>query len=50
MILLTPEARKLEEQAMVLANETLNEALESVPADKIDVCKEVLGIVYNNLR
>ena len=50
MIMLTPDARKLEEQAMVLANETLNEALESVPADKIDVCKEVLGIVYNNLR
>jgi DNA-binding MarR family transcriptional regulator len=50
MILLTPEARKLEEQAMVLANETLNEALESVPADKIEVCKEVLQIVYNNLR
>ena len=50
MILLTPDARKLEEQAMVMANETLNEALESVPADKIEVCKEVLGIVYNNLR
>jgi len=50
MILLTPDARKLEEQAMVMANETLNEALESVPADKIEVCKEVLGVVYNNLR
>ena len=50
MILLTPEARKLQEESMALANETLNEALESVPADRIDICKEVLQIVYDNLK
>src|SRR5215210_2968490 len=49
MILLTNEAKKLQEQTMELANQTLNEALESVPADRIDVCKEVLKIVYDNL-
>ena len=41
---------KLQEQTMELAEETLNEALESVPADKIDVCKEVLQVVYDNLK
>jgi hypothetical protein len=35
---------------MQLADETLNEALEKVPANKIDVCKEVLQIVYDNLK
>ena len=49
MILLTSDAKKLQEQTMELANQTLNEALESVPADRIDVCKEVLKIVYDNL-
>jgi hypothetical protein len=34
---------------MQLADETLNEALLSVPPDKVDVCKEVLQIVYDNL-
>ena len=50
MILLTNEAKKLQEQTMELANQTLNEALGSVPADRIDVCKEVLQIVYDNLK
>ena len=49
IILLTTEARKLQEQTMELANQTLNEALDSVPADRIDVCKEVLKVVYDNL-
>jgi len=35
---------------MALAEETLNEALETVPADKVDICKEVLQIVYDNLK
>ena len=48
-ILLTGEAKKLQERTMELANQTLNEALEKVPADQIDICKEVLKIVYDNL-
>jgi DNA-binding MarR family transcriptional regulator len=50
LIYLTRQGQKLEEQTMQLADETLNEALEKVPADKIDVCKEVLQIVYDNLK
>ncbi|MFM2361325.1 MAG: MarR family transcriptional regulator [Sphingobacteriales bacterium] len=50
MVFLTPEALKLQEQTMELAEETLNEALLTVPADKIEVCKEVLQIVYDNLK
>jgi DNA-binding MarR family transcriptional regulator len=50
LIYLTKQALKLQEDSMALAEETLNEALETVPADKIEVCKEVLQIVYDNLK
>ncbi|MBN8673125.1 MAG: MarR family transcriptional regulator [Chitinophagales bacterium] len=50
LIYLTKQSQKLQEESMALAEETLNEALETVPADKIDVCKEVLQIVYDNLK
>jgi len=50
MIYLTKQALKLQEQTMQLADETLNEALETVPPERIDVCKEVLQIVYDNLK
>ncbi|OYW20480.1 MAG: MarR family transcriptional regulator [Sphingobacteriales bacterium 12-47-4] len=50
LIYLTKQAQKLQEQTMEMAEETLNEALISVPADKIEVCKEVLQIVYDNLK
>ena len=50
MIFLTKQAQKLQDQTMDLANETLNEALEGVLPDRIDVCREVLQIVYDNLK
>jgi len=50
MVFLTRQAQKLQDQSMLLAEETLNEALEGVSADRIDVCKEVLQIVYDNLK
>jgi DNA-binding MarR family transcriptional regulator len=50
MIYLTPEAAKLQEQTMLLAEETLNEALETVPPEQVDICKAVLQIVYDNLK
>ena len=50
LIFLTRQAQKLQDQAMNLAEETLNEALETVPFEKIDVCKEVLQVVYDNLK
>ncbi len=50
LIYLTRLAQKMQDQTMSLAEETLNEALIGVPLDKIDVCKAVLQIVYDNLK
>ena len=50
LIYLTRQAQKLQEETMVIAEQTLNEALETVPVEKVDVCKEVLQIVYDNLK
>ena len=50
LIYLTKQSQKLQEYTMVLAEETLIEALESVPPEKIEICKEVLQIVYDNLK
>jgi DNA-binding MarR family transcriptional regulator len=48
-IFLTKEALKLEEETMGLAEETLNEALAGVSQKDIEMCKEVLQKVYDNL-
>ena len=50
LVYLTKQAQKLEGETMQLADETLNEALETVPSNKVDVCREVLQIVYDNLK
>ena len=50
LIYLTKQAQKLQDQTMELAEETLNEALIGVPPEQIDVCKQVLQIVYDNLK
>jgi DNA-binding MarR family transcriptional regulator len=50
LIYLTRQAQKLQEETMGLAEETLNEALQGVPEDRIGICKEVLQIVYDNLK
>lgn len=47
---LTKQALKLQEETMALAEETLNEALEGVPPEHINLCKEVLQRVYDNLK
>lgn len=49
-IFLTKQALKLQEQTMAMAEETLNEALEGVPPEHVDLCKEVLQQVYDNLK
>jgi DNA-binding MarR family transcriptional regulator len=49
-VYLTEQGRKLEAETMQVANTTLNEALTGVPADRIDICKEVLQLVYDNLQ
>lgn len=50
LIYLTKQSQKLQEESMLLAEETLNEALVTVPPEKIEVCKEVLQLVYDNLK
>lgn len=50
MIYLTPEAGELQEKSMELANRTLNEALEGVTNGQIEIAKEVLQKVYENLK
>ncbi len=49
MIYLTPEAVQLQEKLMELANQTLNEALVGVTNGQIEIAKEVLQMVYENL-
>jgi DNA-binding MarR family transcriptional regulator len=49
-IKLTKEALKLQEQTMAMANEVLNEALKGVPPEHVELCKEVLQRVYDNLN
>ena len=49
-VYLTKEAQKLQDQTIGLAEETLNEALEGVPKEQINLCKEVLQKVYDNLN
>ena len=49
MIYLTRQGARLQEQTLTLAEETLNEALEGISAEHINLCKEILQQVYDNL-
>ena len=49
-IFLTPDGRALQEKTMQLANQTLNEALDGVSVAQVEVAKEVLQMVYENLK
>jgi DNA-binding MarR family transcriptional regulator len=50
LIYLTREAQQLQEQTMGIANQTLNESLEGVTNGQIEIAKEVLQKVYENLK
>jgi DNA-binding MarR family transcriptional regulator len=50
LIYLTKEAMHLQEKTMVVANQTLNEALTGVTNAQIEIAKEVLQLVYDNLN
>ena len=50
LIVLTEEGRELEEKCMIIANTTLNEALEGVTNGQVEIAKEVLQMVYDNLK
>ncbi len=49
LIFLTKEGKILEQKTMEVANTTLNEALSGVTNGQIEIAKEVLQMVYNNL-
>ena len=49
LVFLSKAAKKLQEQTLGLANQTLNEALEAVSKEEIEVCRTVLQKVYDNL-
>jgi DNA-binding MarR family transcriptional regulator len=50
LVFLTKQGAKMEEQSMAFAEETLNEALTGIPSDNINLCKEILQQVYDNLK
>ncbi|HRO17256.1 MAG TPA: MarR family transcriptional regulator [Ferruginibacter sp.] len=50
LIYLTPEADQLQSRTMEVANQTLNEALEGVTHGQVEIAKEVLHMVYENLK
>ena len=49
LIFLTKDAKDLEQKTMDVANRTLNESLEGVTNGQIEIAKEVLQMVYDNL-
>lgn len=49
LIYLTPEGLRLQDKLMELANKTLNEALEGVSTGQVEIAKEVLQKVHDNL-
>jgi DNA-binding MarR family transcriptional regulator len=50
LVYLTRQGQKLQEQTMELAEETLNEALVGISSQNINLCKEILQQVYDNLK
>ncbi len=50
LVYLTRQGVKMEDQTMELAEQTLNEALTGIPPDNINLCKEILQQVYDNLK
>jgi DNA-binding MarR family transcriptional regulator len=50
LIYLTKEAQHLQDKTMAIAGETVNEALKGVSSAHIEVAKEVLQLVYDNLK
>ena len=49
LIYLTAEAKNLQEKTMSVASQTLNEALDGVNNEDIEMAKDVLQKVYDNL-
>jgi DNA-binding MarR family transcriptional regulator len=49
LIFLTKEAKQLEQKTLEVANRTLNESLQGVTNGQIEIAKDVLQKVYDNL-
>ena len=47
---LTKEAQQLQDKTMAIADQTINESLQGVSITQIEIAKEVLQIVYDNLK
>jgi DNA-binding MarR family transcriptional regulator len=50
LIIVTQKSMHLQQVTMQLANETLNEALEGLPPEQIELCKNALQLIYDNLK
>ncbi|HBI01679.1 MAG TPA: MarR family transcriptional regulator [Flavobacterium sp.] len=49
LVILTQKAQDIQDLCYALADETVDEALVGVDDKKIEMCKEVLKVVYENL-
>ncbi|MBO9619183.1 MAG: winged helix-turn-helix transcriptional regulator [Niabella sp.] len=50
LITLTDKAKQMQDTCYGFAEETVEEALKGVSEDKIETCKQVLKVVYENLK
>lgn len=50
LVFLTRHGQRLEEQTMALAEETLNEALAGIPGEQVNLCRDILHRVYENMK
>lgn len=50
LVFITDAAKEMHERSMAIANETLNEALNGVTKGQVEIAKEVLQKVYDNLK
>lgn len=50
LVCLTDTAKGLQEMTIDIANQTMNEALQGISKEEIDVVKQVLQRVYDNLN
>jgi DNA-binding MarR family transcriptional regulator len=50
LIHLTKDGRELEEQARIIANQTLKEALQGISSQELSVSQEVLRKIFFNTK
>lgn len=50
LIRLTRQGARLEDETMKLAEDTLNEALTGISGEHVNLCREILHQVYENMK